>query len=214
MTPSLSRAALMGLAACAWGLVAEAQSDDCSAELSNAAYSADITPEAARMRCDIDRASQIRERATALYGDRPDSRIQIVDTASPSGAAYIYDVLTEGKRLRLDARSVPNGRGPRCRLSVNIPDDTANTVTVLLSQAADPSVPDYGPREEVTVNPDGSRNVRLVIDSHDIITRADTDNGSRNFSRHAGSDDPVSRLNNLVIGVANVSSGWVCNASS
>jgi len=56
--------------------------------------------------------------------------------------------------------------------------------------------------------------VRLVLDSHDIITRADSENGTRNYSRHSGSDDPVSRLNNLVIGIANVSPGWVCNTSS
>jgi len=214
MTPSLWRAAFVGLAACALAFAAEAQSDGCSAALSNAAYAADMSPEAARMRCDIDRAARIRERANALYGGGTKSLIQIVDTASPSGAAYVYDVLPDGKRLRLDARSVPDGRGPRCRLGVNIPDDTANSVSILLTQAADPSVPDYGPREEVTVNPDGSRSVRLVIESHDIITRADTENGSRNFSRHARSDDPVSRLNNLVIGVANVSSGWICNAAS
>jgi len=214
MTPSLWRVALIGLAVCAAAFAAEAQSDDCSAALSNAAYSADLSPEAARLRCDIDRAARIRERANGIYGAAAPALIQIVDTASPSGAAYVYDVQADGKRLRLDARSVPDGRGPRCRLSVNIPDDTANAMSILLTQAADPSVPDYGPREEVTVNPDGSRNVRLVINSHDIITRADTETGARNFSRHARSDDPVSRLNNLVIGVANVSSGWICNAAS
>jgi hypothetical protein len=32
-------------------------------------------------------------------------------------------------------------------------------------------------------------------------------------SEAAGSDDPVSRLNNLVIGIANVSPGWACSAS-
>ena len=104
-------------------------------------------------------------------------------------------------------------RGYRCRLEAPLADDTASALTALLTAAADPALPDYGPRETFTQNPDGSRTLRLLIDGHDIITRAETASGTRNFSRHAGSDDPVNRLNNLVIGIANVSSGWVCKSS-
>ncbi|MBI1254434.1 MAG: hypothetical protein GC196_08840 [Hyphomonas sp.] len=204
----------VGLAVCAAPFAAAAQVGGCNPALSNGAYAADVGPDTARMRCDLERASVIRDRAVSLYGARANSLIEIIDTASPSGAAYVYDVLAEGPKLRLEARSVPEGSGPRCRLLATLPDDTANALSLLLTQSAASDVPDYGPREDVTLNPDGSRNVRLVIKSHDIITRADTDNGPRNFSRHAGSDDPVSRLNNLVIGIANVSPGWVCNASS
>jgi len=213
MMPSLWRALLVGLAVCVLPLAAMAQSDGCSGDLMNAAYSASAGPEAARMSCDIDRAAKIRDRARQFYGVRFESLVEIIDTASPSGAAYVYNVLTEGTHLRLDARSVPDGRGPRCRLQAPIPDDTANALSLLLSKASDMSVPEYGPREEVTINPDGSRSVRLVIDSHDIITRAETPAGVRNFSRHAGSDDLVNQLNNLVIGVANVSPDWDCSAS-
>jgi hypothetical protein len=213
MKPSLWRAALVGLAACALPLAAKAELGSCSPELMNMSYTPGEDPNAARLRCDLDRAANIRDRAVQIYGVSFDSLIEIIDTAAPSGAAYVYDVLTDGAKLRLEARSVPDGRGPRCRMQVILPDDTASAVTRLIGAAGDPSLPGYGPREQVTTNPDGSRSVRLVIDSHDIVTRAETAAGTRTFSRHSGSDDPVSALNQLVIGVANVSPGWVCNAS-
>ncbi|MFN4225105.1 MAG: hypothetical protein ACK4HR_02225 [Hyphomonas sp.] len=213
MTPCLSRGALAGLALLALPLMAAAQTANCETALLNAAYSPGTSPDEARLKCDLDRAANIREKAAKIYGVRLSSAIEIIDTASPSGAAYVYDILTDGPKLTLDARSVPEGKGPRCRLQTPLPDDKANELTILLTKAGDPSVPGYGPREDVKINPDGSRSVRLVIDSHDIITRAETPAGFRSFSRHSGSDDPVSRLNNLVIGIANVSPGWVCNAS-
>lgn len=213
MITSLWRAVLVGLTVCFLPLAAGAQSDICTVSPSPVAYAPSASPEAARMTCDIERAAQILDRARVLYGARPDSQVEIIDTASPSGAAYVYSIVTADGRLRLDARSVPDGRGPRCRLQAPIADDTANALAILLTQAADTSVPEYGPREEVTINPDGSRSLRLVIDSHDIITRAETPSGVRHFSRHAGSDDLVNQLNNLVIGVANVSPDWDCSAS-
>ncbi len=213
MKPCLSRGALAGLALLALPLVAAAQTSTCETALQNAAYTPGANPDDARLNCDVDRAAGIRDRARQIYGVRFESKVEIIDTASPSGAAYVYNVLADGEKLTLDARSVPDGKGPRCRLQVPLADDKANELTVLLSSAGDPSVPGYGPREEVKINPDGSRSMRLVFDSHDIITRAETAAGVRSFSRHAGSDDPVSRLNNLVIGIANISPGWVCNAS-
>ncbi|MFN7179376.1 hypothetical protein [Hyphomonas sp.] len=213
MKPCLSRSTLAGLALLALPLMAAAQTSACETALQNAAYTLGANPDEARLSCDIDRAAGIRDRARQIYGLRFDSMVEIIDTASPSGAAYVYNVLADDGKLTLDARSVPDGKGPRCRLQVPLAEDKANELTTLLSSASDPSVPGYGPREDVTINPDGSRSVRLVFDSHDIITRAETAVGARNFSRHSGSDDPVSRLNNLVIGIANVSPGWVCNAS-
>ena len=162
------------------------------------------------MRCDIERAATIRERAQKYYGASFDSLVEIIDTASPSGAAYVYDVTAEGGALTLDARSVPESKGPRCRLKSTLPEDQAEIVSRLLIEVAASTVPDYGPREDVPLNPDGSRSVRLALVSHDIITRTQTPGGVRHFSRHAGSDDPVTRLNNLVIGFANVSPGWAC----
>ncbi|MFN3912238.1 hypothetical protein [Hyphomonas sp.] len=213
MKPSLWRAVLVSLAACVLPIAAHAQLDGCNAALSAAAYPGAAEPDTAKLTCDLQRARLIRDQATRYYGGEPDSLVEIIDTASPSGAAYVYDVVDQNGTLSLDARSVPDGKGMRCRLRVTLPDDTARSLNTLLATAADPQLPDYGPREVITVNPDGSRNVRLVIDSHDVITRADTPAGVRQFSRHAGSDDPVSRLNNLVIGFANVSPAWDCKAS-
>lgn len=213
MKPCLSRGAFAGMALLALPLMAAAQPSSCETALLNAAYTPGTNPDEARLNCDIDRASNIRDKARQIYGLRFEPVVEIIDTASPSGAAYVYNVLSDGSKLTLDARSVPDGKGPRCRLQVSLADDKATELTNLLSSASDPSVPGYGPREEVKINPDGSRSMRLVFNSHDIITRAETSSGARNFSRHSGSDDPVSRLNNLVIGIANVSPGWVCNAS-
>ncbi len=211
MITPLWRAGLVGLGIIASPLAAGAETQGCSANLSTATLS--TSPDAAQMSCDLERAAKISDRARKIYGVQPDAQIEIIDTASPSGAAYIYKVLNDGMHLRLDARSVPDGRGPRCRLQATIADDTANALASLLVKAADAAVPDYGAREDVKINADGSRSVRLAIESHDIITRAQTASGERKFSRHAGSDDPVSQLNNLVIGVANVSPDWVCSAS-
>lgn len=213
MTPFFWRTALVSLFACALPLMAGAQTSGCTGDLMNAAYSADTSPDTAHLKCDLERASKIRDRARKYYGASGDAVVEIIDTASPSGAAYIYSVLADGAKLRLEAQSVPEGRGPRCQMKAALADDTANAMSILMSQLSDDSVPDYGPREDVTVNPDGSRTVRLVFDSHDIITRTVTERGVRNFSRHAGSDDPVNRLNNLVIGVANVSPLWSCSSS-
>lgn len=212
MTPSLSRAALSVFAALVFTFAVHAQTDKCGAALTNAAYSEEASGDEARLRCDVELASTIRDKAEKLYGVHFDSVIEIVDTASPSGAAYVYDVLANGDFLSLDARSVPDGKGQRCRLQAVLPHDMSGEVKNILERMDEAHVPGYGPREDVTINPDGSRSVRLVLQSHDIVTRAETSSGTRYFSRHAGSDDLVNRLNNLVIGLANVSPGWVCNA--
>ncbi|MEQ9504934.1 MAG: hypothetical protein RLO80_01600 [Hyphomonas sp.] len=203
MKPSPWRGPVLGLALCLMPLAAGAQGVDCAAGAG---------PDAL-LQCDLQRAELIRARAETYYGEPQTSLVEITDTASPSGSAYVYDVLTDGDALHLKAGSVPDGRGPRCRLETTLPMDTAAELRALLEQTADEALPGYGPREEVTLNPDGSRHVRMVFDSHDIITRADTPDGLRQFSRHAGSDDPVNRLNNLVIGFANLSSAWNCKTS-
>ena len=46
-----------------------------------------------------------------------------------------------------------------------------------------------------------------------MITTIQTASGERHFSRHIRQTDTVSKLNELIIGVANVSDGWECNAS-
>ncbi len=69
----------------------------------------------------------------------------------------------------------------------------------------------YGKREEVIINADGSRQVKLLLDAQDIVTTIETDSGEFAYSRHTRSTGPVNDLNELIIGVANASNGWQCN---
>ena len=173
--------------------------------------------EASRLRCDLDRANEISRKSEDLHGALPASGIEIVDTYSPSGSAYVYSVYEEQGWKFLEARSVPspsaNGRATVCRLGTTLPGEVVREMTGLIGNIEAAAPPAYGSREEVTLNPDGSRSVRLIFDSHDVITRIDLPSGEKHFSRHAGSADDITRLNNLVIGVANVSSAWSCDAS-
>ncbi len=170
-----------------------------------------------RLRCDIDRAGEIARKAELLHGALPEARIEIVDTYSPSGSAYVYSVYEEHGWKFLEARSVPwaggNGRPAACRMGTTLPGDVVSELTELLGSIDADAPAAYGPREESTLNPDGSRTVRLILDSHDVITRLDLPGGEKHFSRHARSEDEINRLNNLVIGVANLSSAWSCDAS-
>lgn len=173
--------------------------------------------DAGRLSCDVARAADILSASARLHGPLPDgARIEIVDTTSPSGAAYVYSVFDSGAYTMLEARTVPgaarSGVLPACSLRTWVTDDTANAISAAMTRIGNGEVPGYGPREEVTVNPDGSRSVRLIIDSHDIITRIQAAGEARHYSRHAGSEDDVARLNSLVIGVADLSSNWSCNA--
>lgn len=173
--------------------------------------------DAARLRCDLDRAAGISERSERLHGPAPEASIKIVDTFSPSGAAYVYFVHKEHGWNFLEARSVPGANSssaaPACRLGTTLPGDVVEAMNGLLARLEQNPGPAYGPREEITVNPDGSRSVRIIFDSHDVVTRIDLPGGPKHFSRHARSGDDVTRLNELVIGVANVSSAWSCDAS-
>lgn len=195
-------AAVAGCALAAWG-----QPASCSVALDDTG----------RLRCDVDRAGEILVAAAGLHGPLPEgAHVEIVDTTSPSGAAYVYSVFEAGAQTMLEARTVPsnarNGSLPACTLRTWIADSTANAISAAVTRIGNAELPGYGPREEVTINPDGSRSVRLIIDSHDIITRIETAGETHHFSRHAGSQDDVARLNSLVIGVADLSSNWSCNA--
>lgn len=167
-----------------------------------------------RLACDAGRAAVIVSHGEQLFGPAPEDWLRIVDTVSPSGASYIYSVSEDGPYLLLEARSVPRrdagGNAPACQLRTTLPLDVATRVkeTAAAIKAAPPAV--YGPREAVTVNPDGSRSIRLILDSHDIITRLGTGEGALTFSRLAVTEDDITLLNNLVIGVANFSGDWTC----
>ncbi|MFN7054461.1 hypothetical protein [Hyphomonas sp.] len=173
--------------------------------------------EGARLSCDLDRAARIMQRTEILQGPLRPAKLSIVDTMAPSGSAYVYTVYGQNGWSFLEARSVPVSeaarRAPSCRLDTMLPADVSQSLDSLTRQIESDTPAAYGAREEVTHNPDGSRTLRLVLDSHDIVTRIGPAGSGQYFSRHAGSDDPVSRLNQLVIGVANVSSAWSCDGS-
>lgn len=169
----------------------------------------------ARLACDVARAEAITSRGEALFGAPPQAWLRIVDTESASGAAYVYYVIEEAPYQMLEARTVPGAaatNAPACQLRTTLPLDIAGKVKDAAASisAAPPAA--YGPREAVTMNPDGSRSIRLIIDSHDIITRINSGDRVLDFSRLAGAEDAVTQLNNLVIGVANFSGDWSCDA--
>ena len=172
----------------------------------------------AKLQCDIDRAQMVSARAKVIFGTPPSPIITIVDTQSPSGTAYVYDISDVGGTMMLDARSVPGTHEtarpvPPCRLQAQLPDNVANKAALSLLFAAEPDIPAYGKRQKMVVNADGSRSYELLLSSHDIITHIETVEGKRDFSRHADATDKIADLNRSVIGVANFSDGWVCNTN-
>lgn len=195
--------------------LAWAEPESCRPEPVGIAYTDGAEANAARLQCDIDRAVEISRRSEQFHGPRKASAISIVDTASPSGAAYVYDVYPVADEMMLEARSVPvagaRSRAPACKLTTILPKPLAQELETKLAPAALTGVPEYGLREQVTLNPDGSRNVRLLLDSHDVVTTISTSGIARHFSRHAESTDEIASLNGRVIGIANFSSGWSCN---
>ena len=213
------------LAACLAGsvsgpaLAGEQLPDSCKPKVAGGALALAGDADAAQLQCDVDRAAILADRSDALFGAVADPLVRIVDTTSPSGAAYVYYVTEDDGAMRLDARSVPADMDdsrtvPVCHLGTVLGDDVSNKVSIALVDSASPDVPGYAERMEVIVNPDGSRKSVLMLDSHDVVTMARTASGARNFSRHIRqTEDIVGKLNELIIGVANVSDGWDCNAS-
>ena len=171
----------------------------------------------AQLQCDVDRAAVFGKRSEAIFGPVLNPLVEIVDTLpSPSGAAYVYAVSDVQGTMILDARSVPvdlsaPGKTPVCRLRTLVPDAVASQVSLALLQTASPDVPGYAERMEVIVNPDGSHSSVLMLDAHDVVTTLQTADGERHFSRHIRQTDRVAKLNELIIGVANVSDGWTCD---
>ena len=192
--------------------------ESCRPKIGETALALADNAEAAQLQCDIDRAAVLSNRSEAMFGSNPEPLIHIVDTASPSGAAYIYDITDTGGTLFLDARSVPSDtdredRIPICHLQTQLPSPVANNVAISLLSAAEADVPAYGARERMVINADGSRSYELLLNTHDIVTRIETVDGVRHFSRHADATDAIAKLNKSIIGVANFSDGWVCNTN-
>jgi hypothetical protein len=191
--------------------------ESCRPKVAGTALALAGDAEKAQLQCDIDRAEHLVARSARLQPTTLHPAIRIVDTASPSGAAYIYDVIGAGPSFWLEARSVPSednerSRVPVCKLSRVLPDDVASRLVEMLATVGSNDIPDYGRREEVTINPDGSRRVVLLLDTHDIVTTIETPGKVQHFSRHAKASDEIARINQMIIGVANISDGWTCNA--
>lgn len=200
-------------------LAEEQLPDSCKPEVAGGALALSDDADAAQLQCDVDRAAILASRSDALFGTIADPLVRIVDTISPSGAAYVYTITEDQGAMTLDARSVPadmdNDRNvPICHLNAALADDVSGKVSAALVEAASPDVPGYAERKEMVANPDGSRKWALILDPHDVITMVRTADGVRNFSRHIRqTEDTVGKLNQLIIGVANVSDGWDCNQS-
>ncbi|KJS36531.1 MAG: hypothetical protein VR74_11805 [Hyphomonas sp. BRH_c22] len=197
---------------------AEDPPESCRPKVAGSALALADDAEAAQLQCDIDRAAQLVNRSERLAAGSSRPVIRIVDTASPSGAAYIYDVIGTGPSYWLSAHSVPGdeserNRVPVCRLGTNLSEIVSAKVASALETVGTSALPAYGPREDVSVNPDGSRRVVLLLDTHDIITTIVTPEGPRHFSRHARASDEIARINQMIIGVANFSDGWICDAN-
>lgn len=214
----LQTLAIAVLLAAGTASAAEDPPESCRPKVAGSALALAADAEAAQLQCDIDRAAQLVNRSERLAAGSSEPVIRIVDTASPSGAAYIYDVIGTGPSYWLSAHSVPGDetertRVPVCRLGTNLPADVSANVSSALATIGTSDLPAYGPREEVSVNPDGSRRVVLLLDTHDIVTTINTPEGPRNFSRHSRASDEIARINQMIIGVANFSDSWICNGN-
>lgn len=197
-------------------LAQETVPESCQPKVAGVALALADEADQAQLQCDVDRAAILASRAQTIFGPSADPLVRIVDTASPSGAAYVYDVTEVPDAMILDARSVPADMSdPRsvmiCHLRTLVPDAVARQVSIALLETASPDVPGYAERMEAITNPDGSRSSVLLLDSHDVVTTIQTASGERHFSRHIRQTDKVAKLNELIIGVANVSDGWTCN---
>ncbi|MBU2084397.1 MAG: hypothetical protein KKB75_09285 [Alphaproteobacteria bacterium] len=217
----MSRLGLLLLSALLCAGAASAVEDppeSCRPKVAGTALALAGDAERAQMQCDIDRAAQLVARSDRRAATAPRPVVRVVDTASPSGTAYIYDVIGALPNYWLEARNVPSDEGERtrvpvCTLGTNIPADVSQLISHELKTAASQALPEYGAREDIQVNPDGSKRVILLLDTHDIITTVETEAGTRHFSRHARASDEIARLNQTIIGVANFSDSWVCNAN-
>ncbi len=192
--------------------------ESCEPRVAGVALSTASDAGTAQLACHVDRAAIYEGRANTIFGPAVNPLVSVVDLAvSPSGAVYVYAVSDVQGAMILDARSVPAdmdqpGNVPVCHLHTLMPDEAAAEVSLGLLKAASPDLPGYAERMEVVVNPDGSHRSVLLLESHDVVSRVQTANGERDFSRHIRQTDDVAKLNELIIGVANVSDGWECNA--
>ncbi|CAN0587721.1 unnamed protein product, partial [Laminaria digitata] len=85
----------------------EEQPESCRPKVAGSALALADDADQAQLQCDIDRAALIADRADATFDSSNDPILRIVDTAAPSGAAYVYDIVDADGTMMLDARTVP-----------------------------------------------------------------------------------------------------------
>lgn len=194
-------------------MAAQEEPESCKPKVDGSALALADDMDQAQLQCDLDTAAQIAIESERLFDTFFQPAIRIVDTETPSGAAYVYDIVDTQGRLTLDVRRVPikqKASVGSCRLRTTLDDMTGQNIAAQTGKimAALPAA--YGKREEVIINADGSRQVKLLLNTQDIITTIETDSGDFSYSRHSGSSGPVHDLNQLIIGIANASNGWQC----
>lgn len=168
---------------------------------------------AATLKCDVINAQLLVADADAQYNANNDPMLRVVDTTSPSGYAYIYDVMPIAAGLQMDVRIVSKGDSPApaCRLRKTLAQFEADGINDAMFELSLATEPLYAPREKVFVNIDGSRRVELLLDAKDVLTTLSIDGATRHYSRHDQSNDSVTALNDRITEIANRSDGWVCN---
>jgi len=168
---------------------------------------------AAALKCDIINAQSLVLKADELYNANNDPMLRVIDTSSPSGYAYIYDVMPISSGLQMDVRIVSEDDTPApvCRLRKTLAQFDADAISNAVSTLAVGTEPFYAPREKVFNNIDGSHRVELLLDAKDVLTSLSIDGTTRHYSRHDQSNDRVTALNDRITEIANRSDGWVCN---
>ena len=120
----------------------EEQPESCRPKVAGSALALADDADQAQLQCDIDRAALIADRADATFDSSNDPILRIVDTAAPSGAAYVYDIVDADGTMMLDARTVPvdsdtNTHIPLCRLQTQLPAPVASKVALSLLTTSD-----------------------------------------------------------------------------
>lgn len=196
-----------------------AQTPDAPCQLTGLPEGVPMTEEVneAALQCDVAEANALVDRANSLHDVVNHPQLRVVDTSSPSGTGYIYDVMQATTGLDLDVRTVSltseDASAPVCRLRTRLDRLSSEQLNNALFELSLSGEPKYAPREQTFKNIDGSNRVVLLYDAKDILTTVRMDGNTQHYSRHDKSDDAVTALNDRIIAIANRSDGWVCKPS-
>jgi hypothetical protein len=164
----------------------------------------------AALKCDVAKANSAIAKSEEVFNSSSTAFIRMVESKSDDGI-YVYLLIEEDERLKLDARYLPK-RGAPCRAKTTLDEDLSYTLSMSAVNITSPDVPNYDRRERSYKNADGSNRREVLTDVFDIITTvAAMDAPPRHFSRHTQSTDSVADLNQKIISIANQSPDWACN---